>query len=302
MKILKYFKVLILFLVVFIQSCSEKIYEAQPEFLQGIPASEFRDLSLEEYNNKVQGSDVGIPIYPEAKDIDEYYNKFKQVYSKRVIYNILCKRDISKKILKFYKKEFKKAGFKRYKKKDKYNRWFRSKDGKEVGTCLKWQKKNNPVRIKLSIHKFFNKKGDEIEKIVVGISHEQEFLPGIPMRSESGKKVKGGDVEIPVYSEARSRLFGKALESYLTRDYEQALILLRKLYKSAPDDKRIKSLYYASLGKLIIVHEEKQDYTIALNYIKEAEKIENDQHLKEIKKRILAKSSNELLEKKRDVH
>ncbi|MDO9514205.1 MAG: tetratricopeptide repeat protein [Elusimicrobiota bacterium] len=113
-----------------------------------------------------------------------------------------------------------------------------------------------------------------------------EFLPGIPIRSEYGKKAKGGDVEIPVYSEAQSRLFGRAFESYLTGKYDQALILSRRLYKSAPDDKRIKSLYYKSLEKLIIAHEEKEDYRIALNYIKEAEKIDNGQRLKEIKTRI----------------
>jgi len=122
-------------------------------------------------------------------------------------------------------------------------------------------------------------------KTFIKDSEGTEFLPGIPVRkNELGAK----------YSEAQMRLFVPALESYLSKDYEHALILLRRLYKSEPDHERIKDLYYKSLVELAIVHEEKQDYTIALDYIKEAEKIANTQQLKEIKKRILGKAKSDV--------
>jgi len=299
MKILKYSKVLILFLVVFLLSCSEKIYETQSEYLPGVRVPEGegpRRFSREEYNKGVQGLAVEFPIYPEAKNINERYNEFKKVYNKSVEYDILCKKDISKKILEFYKKEFKKAGFERDKKKGRYNRWYggtSDRFGKRISTLLKWQQKKGSFNVRLQLSKYFNKQSDEVEKIRVLLVMSNGYIT----RAEKEKGWKPTKKMI-----AESSLFGRAFESYLTKDYEQALILSRKLYKSDPDQKRIKDLYYKSLEKLAVAHEEKQDYTIALDYIKEAEKIDNTQQLKEIKKRILEKSPNESLEKKGDVN
>jgi len=190
--------------------------------------------------------------------------------------------------LKFYKKEFKKAGFERDKKKGRYNRWYGGtshRSGKRISTLLKWQQKKGNFNVRLSLSKYFNKQSDEVEKIRILLIMSNGYIT----REEKEKGWKPTKKMI-----AESSLFGKALESYLTKDYEQTLMLSRKLYKSDPDQKRIKDLYYKSLVKLIIVHEEKQDYTIALDYIKEAEKIHNGHQIKEIKKRILEKVKSDV--------
>jgi len=293
MKILKYSNVLILFLVIFLQSCAEKIYESQSEYVQGVRVPEGegpRRFSREEYNKGVQGLAVEFPIYPGAKNINERYNEFKKVYNKSVEYDILCKKDISKKILQFYKKEFKKAGFERDKKKGRYNRWYggtSDRSGKRISTLLKWQQKKGNFNVRLSMSKYFNKQSNEVEKIELLLIMSNGYIT----REEKEKGFKGTKKvsESPVYTKAQMRVFGPALESYLAKDYGQALILLRRLYKSDPDHQRTKDLYYKCLVKLAIAHEEKQDYVIALDYIKEAEKIENTQQLKEIKTRILEK-------------
>lgn len=98
------------------------------------------------------------------------------------------------------------------------------------------------------------------------------------------------------YARVPPQEFGKAFECYLTGEHEQALVLSRKLYERAPQEKRIQDLYYKCLKKIIKKHEEKQDYKTALDYIKEAEKIDTGEQIQEIKKRILATAPKEILD------
>jgi len=120
-----------------------------------------------------------------------------------------------------------------------------------------------------------------------------EFLPGTPVprgkiSKKKFKRMKYSSTKT-VHSKEYNKLFGMAVEGYITGKYEDAIIPLRRLYKGNTGDKRVKALYSRCLGKLIIACEEKRDYTTALDYIEEAEKIENTSQLKDIKKRILAK-------------
>ena len=129
-------------------------------------------------------------------------------------------------------------------------------------TMLKWQQKKGNVNVRLKLDKYFNKHSDKVEKIELLLIMSSGYIA----RNEKG--FKGTTVpKTPVHSEEYNRLFGSAFESYLTKKYEQALILSRKLHKSAPHDKRANTLYYKCLEKLIEIHEGKQDYRMALSYI-----------------------------------
>jgi len=92
-----------------------------------------------------------------------------------------------------------------------------------------------------------------------------------------------------LFAEVDPKMFGGALENYLTGKYESAYKDSKMLFKKNPADKKVCDLHHKILVKMALLYEKRKDFRGALNFINEAEKIKRTSQTSQIKERLLKK-------------